>query len=306
MGDAGGKESEQPKTTRESRESPVAEFSIAPFELVTEETRAAILGTLASETAENPKNPSMGFAELRETAGIEDSGNFNYHLDKLQPAYVRQTENGYALTYTGLSLVGTLRAGVGAETSRGPKSLDAVCNLCGTDLTVDYEDGILSVLCENDHKHPQDFLPPNAVDGRTLEDAITIQTRRTLHACDLVRDGVCPACFDDVELEHRVLDAPQASHVLVAICEGCGRVSGSPVGMYLLREPAVVAFYHDHGIDITDTPLWDLDLVIADPTVSSEDPLRLSLSVELDGERLALIVDEYAQLLDTDRTQVDT
>jgi len=75
--------------------------------------------------------------------------------------------------------------------------------------------------------------------------------------------------------------------------------------MYLLREPPVVAFYHDHGIDITETPLWTLDLVIADPTVRSEDPLRLSLSVEQDGEQLILDINEYMQLLDSERTRVD-
>jgi len=284
---------------------PVEEFEIAPFELVTEETRASILGTLAQQQAEHPHEPAMAFAELREAAGVEDSGNFNYHLDRLQPEYVRQTEEGYALTYAGLSLVGTLRAGVGADTTRGPKPLDATCGICGTELTARYEDGLLSVECENDHKYPRDGLPPNAVDGRTLEEAVALQTRRTQHYCELVREGVCPDCFDDVERDHRVLDAPQASHVVVATCEGCGMVSGSPVGMYLLREPVVVAFYHDHAVDVTETPFWALDLPITEPTVVAEEPLRLSLSVERDGERLALTVDEHAQLLDSERTSVD-
>jgi hypothetical protein len=75
--------------------------------------------------------------------------------------------------------------------------------------------------------------------------------------------------------------------------------------VYLLDEPAVVAFYHDHGIDVTETPLWALDLPIAEPTVRSEDPLRLLLSVERDGERLTLVVDEYTNLLDSRRTPVD-
>jgi hypothetical protein len=288
-----------------SIESRVTEFSLTPFELVTEQVRATILGALAGHQAENPRDPSLGFNDLRETAGIEDSGNFNYHLNKLQPSYVRQTENEYELTNSGLSLVGTLRAGVGAETSYGPETLDSTCSICDTGLAVRYEDGILSVSCENGHNYPRDFLPPNAVDGRTLEEAISIQRDRTLHDCELVRKGVCPACFDDVERQHTVLDAPQASHVLIATCEGCGRTSGSPLGIYLLREPPVVSFYHDHGIDITETSLWDLELAVTDPTVRSENPLRLSLSVELDGEQLTLVVDEYTQLLDSDRTWVD-
>jgi len=304
-GDADHRESDG-SDRRESGAAPVKEFAIAPFELVTEETRAAILGALATHQADNPQEPAMAFAELREAAGVEDSGNFNYHLDKLQPEYVRETDNGYALTHAGLSLVGTLRAGVGAETTREPEPLDATCGICGTDLTARYEDGLLSVECENEHKYPRDGLPPNAVAGRELEEAISLQTRRTQHHLELVREGVCPACFGDVEREHRVLEAPQASHVLVATCEGCGRVSASPIGMYLLREPAVVAFYHDHGVDVVEMPFWALALPITEPTVVAEDPLRLSLSVERDGERLTLTVDRNAELLDSERTSVET
>jgi hypothetical protein len=305
MTDAGDEEPAEKERGKESAESPEKEFPLALFDLVTQKKRAAILGALASYQAENPRDPSLGFKNLREAAGIRDSGNFNHHLDKLQPTYVRQTEDGYALTNTGMSLVGTLRAGVGVETTRGPKTLDAKCNICNTELTVRYEDAILSVSCENDHDYPRDFLPPEAVNGRTLKEVISLQKRRTLHDCELVRQGVCPACFDDVKREHTVLDTPQASHVLTATCEGCGRVSGSPFGMYLLREPPVVAFYHDHGIDITEIPLWNLDLVIADPTVRSEDPLRLSLSVKQDWEQLTVVVDEYTQLLDSERPRID-
>ncbi|PSQ30823.1 hypothetical protein BRD16_06250 [Halobacteriales archaeon SW_6_65_46] len=304
MDDAGDETPAEREPGDESTAAPVTEFSLVPFELVTEETRATILDTLASYQAENPREPSVGFKRLCETAGIEDSGNFNYHLNKLQPSYVRQTENGYALTNAGTALVGTLRAGVGVEMTRGPKTLDATCSICDTELSARYEDAIVSVSCENGHDYPRDFLPPKAVTGRTLEEAISIQKRRTLHDCELVRTGVCPACFDGVERRHTVLDVSQASHVLVATCEGCGRVSGAPLGMYLLREPPVVAFYHDHGVDVTETPLWELELVIAEPTVCSEDPLRLSLSIQRDGERLTLIVNTYARLLDSERACV--
>jgi hypothetical protein len=305
MDDTGKPEADQPDAGHRPEKTTEFGFSTEPFDLVTEETRTAILGTLATHQAKHPDSPSIGFTDLREQVGVEDSGNFNYHLDKLQPAYVRQTESGYALTHAGLSLVGTLRAGVGEQTTRGPEQLDATCNICDTALTARYEDALLSVQCNNGHKFPQDFLPPNAVTGRSLEAVITLQTRRTLHDLELVRDGVCPACFDDVEREHTVLDAPQARHVLTATCTGCGRVSGSPVGLYLLREPPVVAFYHDHGVDVTETPLWELDLAIADPTVRSEEPLRLALSVTEGGEQLTVVFDEYTHLLDSERTRVD-
>jgi hypothetical protein len=256
MRDSSGSEPGWPAAVDET----VAEFATEPFELVAEETRAAILGALAAHQAENPRDPTLGFSALRERADIDDSGNFNYHLGKLRPAYVRQTDDGYALTFAGMSLAGTLRAGVDTEIIRGPVSPDGRCGICDTELTVEYERCVLSVTCENDHKFPRDELSPNAVTGRTLGEAVSIQTCRTKYRLDLVRRGVCPARFGDVEPEHEVLDAPQASHVLVVTCADCGRVSSSSVGMYLLREPAVIAFYHDHGVDVTETPLWALDL----------------------------------------------
>ena len=304
MGNAGGPGSE-PAGGQHPEESAGTEFATGPFELVTVESRTAILAALATHQAEHPRDPTLGFTALRRRAGLDDSGNFNYHLEKLRPAYVRQTGEGYTLTWAGLSLVGTLRAGVGAETTRAERSLDATCGICGTELTVSYEDRLLSVTCANDHTFPTDDLPPNAVSGRPIEEVISIQTRRTQHHLDLIREGVCPACFDDVSLEHDVLDMTQASHILVATCVGCGYVSGSPMGAYLLSEPAVVSFYHDHGVDITETPFWALELLIAEPAVRSEDPLRLLLSVERESERLTLTVDEHAQLLDSERASLE-
>ena len=58
-GISGGKRGEEETTTSSGV------FETAPFELVTEETRASILGTLATHQAENPHEPAMAFADLR-------------------------------------------------------------------------------------------------------------------------------------------------------------------------------------------------------------------------------------------------
>lgn len=291
---------------RTNRESVTTErLSTAAFDLITNETRAAILATLARAQATDPHEPELAFTTLRERAEIDDSGNFNYHLSKLQPEYVTGTESGYVLTNASLRLLGILRAGVGTEVTRGPEPLNASCSVCEMDLAVSYDDGMLSVKCENGHRFPQDWLPPNAVAGRDCSEIIQIQTYRTQHSLDLVSEGVCPACFDPVSREHRVVDAPQGSHVLVATCDGCGRVLAAPIGMYLLSHPAVIGFYHDHGINVPETPLWEIELTVAEPTVVSEDPTRLSLSVECEDEQLRLLVSERAELIESTRTFVE-
>lgn len=70
---------------------------------------------------------------------------------------------------------------------------------------------------------------------------------------------------------------------------------GVRVGVYLLREPAVV--YHDHCIDITGVPFQPGELPVAEPSVRSGEALRRSVSIERDDDRLTLVVDEHAQLI---------
>lgn len=108
-----------------------------------------------------------------------------------------------------MRVLGTLRGGVGADTERGPGPLDGTCSVCDTGLTVAYEDGLLSVECANNHRFPQDWLPPGAVTGRELSGAVRLQARRTQHHLDLVREGVCPGCFDNVDREHTTPDEPR-------------------------------------------------------------------------------------------------
>lgn len=292
----------------ESDDSP-EKFEIAPFDLITSETRLRILHAIARHNAESPADPALSFGELREKAGIEDSGNFNYHLDKLQPEYISQTDEGYVPTYAGLFLVGTLRAGIGVGIERGPEPIDGKCRLCDSGLVAVYEDGMFAITCENDHHYPQNGLPSNAVADRDLAQATQLQTTRTQHHAELARQRICPICYDEMRHEHIQADPAEDarfSYRFRAVCVGCGMWYAGPIGIFLYREPAVVSFYHEHGINIFETPFWTLDLSYADPEILDEEPLRLSLSVECDGERLTLTLDEQLQLLDSERESVDT
>ena len=46
----------------------------------------------------HPDDPRT-FSELREAVGMRDSGQFNYHLDKLLGTFVRVTEEGLRNCY---------------------------------------------------------------------------------------------------------------------------------------------------------------------------------------------------------------
>jgi hypothetical protein len=64
--------------------------------LLGNETRIAILRAIASADEER-----VPFSTLRERVGVDDSGQFNYHLNKLAGRYVRRTADGYALRQAG-------------------------------------------------------------------------------------------------------------------------------------------------------------------------------------------------------------
>jgi hypothetical protein len=75
------------------------------------------------------------------------------------------------------------------------------------------------------------------------------------------------------------------------------------VGELLLGDPELVAFCHERGLDVANTPIWDLEFAATDRhvTVRSEAPWKVSLSVPLDGETLELTVDESLTVVERTR-----
>jgi len=278
-----------------------------PFEAVTTETRVAILRSLAKRQSAAPDDPTLAFAELRERAGIGDSGNFNYHLDRLQPEFVRKANGGYRLTPAAIELVGTLRAGVAPTTDRGPVPLDGDCRLCGEALSATYEEGLLSVACENGHAQPKGILPPNAVADREFDEAVELLALRAVQQGELVRRGVCPTCYGEMVPTHvtfKSAPAP-AEHGFRGTCEDCGMVYGGPTGAFLLRHHAVVTFCADHGVRLGDGGYWETDLPLVGGDVLDRDPLRIAVAERLDGERLRVVVDDTLSVVETNREGVD-
>ncbi|WP_415380891.1 hypothetical protein [Halosimplex sp. TS25] len=66
------------------------------FTLLSDETRVRILAALADAGEE-----AVRFSDLRSRVDVTDSGQFNYHLDRLRGELVAKTDDGYALTESG-------------------------------------------------------------------------------------------------------------------------------------------------------------------------------------------------------------
>lgn len=99
------------------------------------ETRIAILRVLAE--ADEP----LPFSELRQRAGVEDAGRFNYHLSELREYFVREEGGGYTLRHAGSRVVaaagvaenGTPPAAVADEAvpEAGESGDEETCPVCG-------------------------------------------------------------------------------------------------------------------------------------------------------------------------------
>jgi hypothetical protein len=72
------------------------------------------------------------------------------------------------------------------------------------------------------------------------------------------------------------------------------------VGLSLLYNSSLIAFFQERDLDITTTPIWELEFAMTDRFVDirSSDPWKIALCVEQDGDELELVVDDDLTVLD--------
>lgn len=260
---------------------------------------------------------SLSFAELRKTVGERDSGKFTYHLSKLQDHFVAETENGYELQYPGHRVLDAIQSGVFHDRAAvGPVALDADCSTCGGGLTFTYDtDYIGRVVCSDCGERVLEWpFDPGGTADRNAEAVVAAFDRRTRLVWSCALDGVCPFCagridrsfanhVDDggtcvgvVEQLDRYEEYFARDHpVVVSVdCDRCSFYSFIPVGVLLLTRPRVTGTLYDAGVDVRETPLWDLRFVIdADAVaVRTTDPTSVEVTVRDADEPLVAVVDE--------------
>ncbi|WP_435179660.1 winged helix-turn-helix domain-containing protein [Halorussus sp. AFM4] len=271
------------------------------FGLVADETRMTVLRALAEAPYEEYEGV-LSFSELRDRAGIRDSGKFNYHLQQLVGRFVRERDGGYSLTYPGDLLYRTVVSGFFTdETDAGDVEPESGCLDCGSALDVRYEDARLRIACPDCDREFQDVpFPPTAVENWGDDELLRAFDQWSRHNIMLFNRGVCKWCAGPMPGEFRRVDSDtltgeDESAVFVArSCENCRGFMFTTPGENVLYHPAVVSFFHARGVDVTDRPLWELAFVSAtDPvTVRSEDPWRVEVTVACDGDELRVVLDE--------------
>lgn len=297
------------------------------FKLLSDETRLAIL--LALWEAYDPRKPDpepVSFTELYERVDAADSGNFAYHLGRLEGHFVEEDGDGYTLSNAGMTLVRAVIAGTGLDQpTLEPTEIPRRCPWCDEPVEISYEDQRLLQVCtaceggigpasllqvpEGTLVVHETFDAAGLAD-RTPEEVFVAGTIDYLSACTLVIRGVCPECSGRIEASLAICE----DHVSdpKTLCPGCGARDRAraryvcstckfnvayPAWVSVFDHPAVVSFYYDHGH--TDTfgledpeacgELWSRQA--CDQTLVSRDPVQVEVQVTCEGRTLVLTLD---------------
>lgn len=289
------------------------------FELLANETRLAILLALWEVYDPHEGDDTVPFSELRDQVGIRDSGQFNYHLGKLEDRFVRKADQGYTLRRNGLLLVQSIIAGTGIEEpALEPTEIDIPCEECGALTAVTYDNVYVYQVCTEcdgggfGADHPTGALKawtfePTGLMNRTAEEIFTASTVKNLGRIALRFEEICPECSGSVEWTLDVCEdhddasdgpCPSCGRAELAVvqetCTVCKSAGHGTPGIKVLLHPSVISFFYNHGVEVGftgDTGFGDivrtLDLVEGfEEALVSADPLRLSITISCDGDEL--------------------
>lgn len=250
---------------------------------------------------------ALAYAELKRRVGLRDSGNFNYHLQRLVGQYVRKTPEGYELTYAGRKVASALTAGIFTEKADGTTlSASGTCYNCGNEsLSARYEHERIRIACDDCSEEilHNPFPPAPTTRRDDLLAAFDAWTRRWNA---LASAGTCSECgshmdgeLTDTDPNLSIGDVPY--RLRMTCCE-CWAMANLPLGCLVRDHPRVVGFHAAHGVDIDARPLWDIDWALHRDYLSvvETDPLSLRLRIPLDDEELRLTFDGEGTVVSTE------
>jgi len=271
------------------------------FATLGNETRVDILRSLLELGADDSP---VSFTDLFEAVDIEDSANFNYHLQQLTDHFVAQTDEGYEFRYPGRKVVSSIFSGTFTERAElGLFPVDGSCYSCESSLQGRYVDDTLTIGCTNCGTIQVSYpFPTGGLDDRSTDELLQAFHHYVRHHYCLATDGVCPECTGTVEtdLVHG-LDADDQDVAVEHTCQRCGYQLQSTVGLTLLDNADVLVFHSKRGVDLNTEPFWHFDWCVSDTrtTIVSDDPLRVQLALPCENDEIQVLVDETGSVIGT-------
>lgn len=278
-----------------------------------EQTRMEIIVELGKAwDARNHQQQKLRFSELMDAVGLTDSGQFNYHLDKLIGTFVAKSEDGYWLPNPGMKLYRLIVSGT--VTERGVREDIDVddCPSCGGTVRATYRaDNALVFTCK-DCNTGYAVIPfsPRGFTNRTDEEALQATFRSFYSELRLARQGICPACDGDMETKlvedlNERLDSLSVGGVISSLkCNICNNYYYSDLSSVVLTTDEVRRFLLDSGVEPPLVREWHDVAVAADESVSisQKDPLRVEITFAVDGESIDVTLDRDHEVVDSTRS----
>lgn len=291
------------------------------FAALGNETRMEILQALGR--AEAP----LAFSALRERVGVADSGQFNYHLNKLAGHFVEESEAGYVLRGAGRRVVEAVLSGAVTETPViESTAVEDPCHLCGGPVEVTYYEERLESYCTEcagqfgegnrtgrwagapEHGYlGYQPLPPAGVKARTpqaVHRAAWVWGNLEYLA---LASGICPRCSATVD---STLDVCEDHAPGDGLCAACDRVNqlnvnfhctncifkgGGSIALGLLATRELLAFTARQGLNPVNpaSPAAVNELHASlEEDVRSVDPFEAELTFSYDGDELTFTIDD--------------
>lgn len=220
-------------------------------------------------------------------------------LDRLDGLFLTRDGDEWNTRPSGFRLFQTMVTAVPTDpVAEGAFELDGDCLDCGATVEAEYVDGYLRIGCGAcDAVYHDSKFPVGGASGRSRADLVRAFDRRMRANESIMTDGVCPDCRGIVE---NTVEGDGDDAWIHHVCTRCDTITTVTVGEHLVSNPLVVAFFRDRGVDLGDAHTWEIPFCFDDDlgTVESTDPLRLSATLECDGDVLELILDGDLSVVD--------
>jgi DNA-binding transcriptional ArsR family regulator len=293
------------RTEQESVDLPETVFSA-----LGDETRLRILLELAAVANERGVGAGLSFSELRQRVGVEDSGRFNYHLDKLSGSFITKRDGQYVPLGPTMEVASAVHAGTySSEPGEHSTESDWHCPECGDRLLLRYTGELLFLWCERDDGYLLAYdIPSGAFEGRSLDGLAAVTYHRATMEINTARQGICPQCWGHTSVSYPVdPEAPPQLHAAGdavqtrLVCDRCWLRYNVPLRAVVASSPTVQSFLRRNGVDPVRAAVTgqagDATLNWA-VSVDEEDPVCASVRLELGTGEVAVDLDADARTLD--------
>jgi hypothetical protein len=262
------------------------------FSLLAHDIRLDIVLALLEGWAGVHTEPQR-YSDLMGAVGMEDSGKFNYHLDRLRGVYVEKVEEGYVPTAAATALYRAVLAHRPTEETTRTQELDETCPNCGGTVVERYERSFLSHECADCEDWPGATysFPANGLRDRTGRERQRAMAYRAGYHIGLARTGQCPFCAGRVQVQFdpQADWAEQEGSSVELACDTCTWRVVVAVLTPLQFEPPVAAALTRVGVDLPLTGFHDIETGVERV---STDPVRRAVTIEADGGAVTALVDD--------------